>query len=136
MMNPKFPDPSKPGGPDSPENYSFEINFYESLAKRNGKDVRVLEILAQFYTRSGRYTDGLRVDRRIVRHCPENPVAHYNLACSLARRNRKKDAVESLRDAVEKGYRDTDWMKSDEDLESLHDYQPFQSLVKEVETLP
>ena len=131
-----FPDPSNPEESKSPEEYRFEIEFYQSLAKRNGKDVRVLEVLAQYYTKSGRYTEGLRVDRRIVRHCPENPVAHYNLACSLARRNRKKDAVDSLWDAVEKGYRDTDWMKADEDLESLHDYQPFQKLLRKVEKMP
>lgn len=115
------------------EDFSFEIEFYENLSRRNAKDVRVLEVLAQYYTRSGRYTDGLRVDRRIVRHCPENPIAHYNLACSLALRNRKKDAVEALREAVERGYEDADWIRNDEDLQSLHDYKPFQHLISTME---
>jgi len=115
------------------EDLSFEIEFFESLSKRDTKDLRVLEILAHYYTKSGLITEGLRVDRRIVRHDPKNPVAHYNLACSLALKNRKKDAVESLRDAVERGYNDVDWMIRDSDLENLRKYTPFLELVRKVE---
>lgn len=123
--------PEKDRSADSAE-FLFEIDFFENLSKRNPKDVRVLEALAHLYTKTGRVTEGLRVDRRIVRHDPSNPVAHYNLACSLALRNRKKEAVESLRDAIDRGYADVGWMLQDEDLESLKGYPPFETLVREV----
>ena len=110
----------------------FEIDFFENLSRRDPKDVRVLEALAHLYTRTGRVSDGLRVDRRIVRHDPSNPVAHYNLACSLALRNRKKESVESLRNAIDRGYADVYWMLRDEDLEGLKGYAPFEQLVREV----
>ncbi len=119
---------SKPGSVD----LAFEIAFFENLSRRNPKDVRVLEVLAHYYTRSGQIADGLRVDRRIVRHDPENPLAHYNLACSLALRNRKKEAVEALRDAVDRGYSDLAWMMQDEDLENLREFVPFLELLREV----
>jgi len=112
--------------------FSFEIGFFENLSRRDPKDIRVLEALAHLYTKTGRISDGLRVDRRIVRHDPSNPVAHYNLACSLALRNRKKDAVESLRNAIDRGYSDVQWMLRDDDLENLKGYAPFEQLVREV----
>jgi len=114
------------------EDCSFEIEFFENLSRRNPKDVKVLEALAHQYTKNGKINDGLRVDRRIVRHDPENPIAHYNLACSLALKNRKKDAVESLREAFSFGYRDLGWMMNDDDLENLRDYEPFVDLVNEI----
>lgn len=111
---------------------SFEIGFFENLSRRDPKDLRVLEALAHHYTRSGQISDGLRIDRRIVRHDPENPIAHYNLACSLALKNRKKEAVETLREAVARGYADADWMLRDEDLENIRNYGPFRELLREV----
>ena len=127
-MNPTTP----AGNGSSPDDLSFEILFFENLSRRDPKDVRVLEVLAHHYTKNGRIADGLRIDRRIVRHDPENPLAHYNLACSLALKKRKKEAVESLRDAVERGYGDIDWMLRDDDLASLREYTPFLQLVKRV----
>lgn len=115
------------------EDLGFEIEFFENLSRRNPKDIRVLEVLAHYYTKAGQIGDGLRVDRRIVRHNPENPVAHYNLACSLALKNRKKEAVESLREAIERGYTDVEWMHQDEDLENLREFRPFLELIREVE---
>ncbi len=121
------PNPSK----ETP-NLSYEIGFFENLSHRDPKDVRVLSVLAHLYTECGRITDGLRIDRRIVRHDPENPVAHYNLACSLALDDRPEDAVKSLRDAVDRGYADADAMLRDSDLDSLREYPPFLDLVREV----
>jgi len=114
------------------DDYAFEIGFFENLSRRNPKDVRVLEPLAHYYTKSGKIADGLRVDRRIVRHDPENPLAHYNLACSLALKDRKKEAVESLREAVALGYADIAWMMQDEDLENLREFIPFLKFMREV----
>ncbi|MFP4351506.1 MAG: tetratricopeptide repeat protein [Puniceicoccaceae bacterium] len=127
-MNPTTP---RENG-SSPDDLSFEIRFFENLSRRDPKDVRVLEVLAHHYTKSGRISDGLRIDRRIVRHDPANPLAHYNLACSLALKKRKKEAVESLCVAVERGYGDIDWMLRDDDLASLREYAPFLQLVKRV----
>jgi predicted Zn-dependent protease len=124
--------PKNPANGTKEKDLTFEIEFFENLSRRNPKDVRVLEVLAHYYTKSGKVADGLRVDRRIVRHDPENPVAHYNLACSLALKNRKKEAVESLRDAVDRGYDDVEWMMRDEDLLNLREFSPFLELVREV----
>ena len=91
----------------------------------------VVELLANLYTRVGRIDDGLKMDRRLVRLRPDSPVAHYNLACSLSLKNRKAEAIRSLRTAIGKGYRDWNWLMEDADLRNLRDYPRFRELLEE-----
>ena len=112
----------------------FEISFFESLLKRSPRYVEVISILGNLYTRNGRINDGLRMDRKLVRLQPENPAAHYNLACSLALKMRKRDAVAALRKSLECGYKDYEWIKRDSDLDNLRAYQPFRELLSQYAT--
>ena len=110
----------------------FEIKFFESVLKRDARYTEVIEILGGLYTKQGRIADGLRMDRKLVRLLPANPTAHYNLACSLALVKRKSDALRSLRQAVELGYRDFDWMQQDPDLEGLKNHPEFRALLDQL----
>jgi tetratricopeptide (TPR) repeat protein len=111
--------------------HEFEINFFESILKRDPAYTEVIEILGGLYTKHGRVADGLRMDRKLVRLLPANATAHYNLACSLALVKRKADALRSLRQAVELGYRDFDWMQQDPDLEALKNDPSFLALLQQ-----
>ena len=115
--------------PSDPE---FEIQFFESVLKRDARYTEVIEILGGLYTKQGRINDGLRMDRKLVRLLPANPTAHYNLACSLALVKRKADALRSLRQAVELGYRDFDWMQQDPDLDGLKNHPDFRALLDQL----
>ena len=108
---------------------SFDIAFYEAVHRRVPDYVDVIELLGGLYTKTGRVSDGLRMDRKHVRLQPENATAHYNLACSLALCKRRSDALRSLRKAVLLGYTDRDWMLQDPDLESLKDDPEFQKIL-------
>ncbi|MGJ8653546.1 MAG: tetratricopeptide repeat protein [Opitutaceae bacterium] len=114
------------------ENFDFELGFFESLHKRIPKDVRVASILAHIYTQSGRIEDGLKMDRKLVRLTPQDPTAHYNLACSLCLKNRYADAVRTLRDAITHGYEDFHWMQNDPDLDDLQKHPAFCALLKDL----
>jgi hypothetical protein len=72
------------------------------------------------------------MDRRLVRLQPANATAHYNLACSLALTRRRSAALRSLRQAVELGYSDFDWMSQDPDLEALKTYPAFTALLDQL----
>jgi len=109
----------------------FDIRFFESVLRRLPQDTGLLEILGGLYTRQGRIADGLRMDRRLVRLCPGNATARYNLACSLALAQRPRAALRELRQAVGLGYRDFDWMHQDPDLDGLKELADFKSLVRE-----
>ena len=110
----------------------FEIEFFESVLRRNRDYAAVIELLAGLYTKQGRIADGLRMDRRLVKLQPGNPTAHYNLACSLALIKRNGAALRALRDAIALGYRDFDWMQQDPDLDALKDRPEFLELLQQL----
>lgn len=112
----------------------FLAAFYEVEVTRHPRNLDVLAELGQVLTRLGHYEKGLAVDRQLVRLVPENPTAHYNLACSLARLDRRDEALDALEHAVARGYADAEFMQLDEDLESLRDEGRFQELVRRLET--
>lgn len=112
--------------------HDIEIEFLERVYRRLPRDTVVMERLAECYTRAGRYDDGLRLDRRLVRRNPDNPTAHYNLACSLALTGRHPAALRSLRRAIECGYGDFDWMLEDPDLADLREQRGFRQLIRDL----
>ena len=109
--------------------HTFDIAFYESVLRRDPSYVDVIEILGGLYTQAGRVADGLKMDRKLVRLRPDNPTAHYNLACSLALSKRPAEALATLAQAAALGYDDADWMAEDPDLAPLRDRPDFQSLL-------
>lgn len=114
-------------------NLDFELSFFESLHQRTPKDIRVASILAHVYTKAGRIDAGLKMDRKLVRLDPQDATAHYNLACSLALKERKAEAVKVLRTAISLGYKDFDWMQHDPDLNNLSEYPGFLALLSDLE---
>ena len=112
--------------------HEFEIRFFESVLNRDSSYTEVVEILGSLYTKHGRITDGLKMDRKLVKLQPSNATAHYNLACSLALSKRKSAALRSLRHAIYLGYRDFDWMQQDPDLEDLKAHPDFLALLEQL----
>ncbi len=108
---------------------AFETSFFESVLRRNPDFTDVVELLGGLYTKQGRIADGLRMDRRLVRLQPRNPTAHYNLACSLALSKRKGDALRILKQAVDLGYDDYEWLSQDPDLDALQSHPGFKKLL-------
>jgi len=117
---------------DKSRDLDFDIRFFESVLRRIPSYVDVVEILGGLYTRQGRIADGLRMDRRLVRLQPANATAHYNLACSLALSKRKGDALGALRQAIQLGYTDFDWMLQDPDLDLLKQHPEFQQMLRQL----
>jgi len=110
----------------------FEIQFFESVHRRCPDYLEVVGLLGGLYTRVGRISDGLKMDRKLVRLDPENPTAHYNLACSLALCRKRPDALRSLRKALALGYDDLDWMQQDPDLDILKNDPEFLQLLRQL----
>lgn len=111
------------------DDYHFEIEFCQSILKRNPSEVSAMEMLAGYLTKVGKIDEGLAWDQKIVELAPENAISHYNLACSLALKNHALEAIEALQTAMEKGYRDFSWLVEDPDLENLHQHPAFSALL-------
>ena len=110
----------------------FEIEFFEAVHRRCPDYTDVVGLLGGLYTKVGRITDGLKMDRKLVRLDPENPTAHYNLACSLALCRQRPAALRSLRKALSLGYDDLNWMQQDPDLEVLKNNPEFKKLLRQL----
>ena len=100
----------------------FELSFLERLAKDNPNFVDALVPLADAYTKRGLYQEGLRIDKHLAKILKNDPIVHYNLACSLALVGEKTKAITALRRAVRLGYHDFEHLKRDKDLEIVRDH--------------
>jgi tetratricopeptide (TPR) repeat protein len=105
-----------------------EISFLEGLVRRDPTYVDALQILGDNYTRRGRFTEGLRVDKRLSRLRPEDAVVYYNLACSYSLTSQIELAAEALAAAIDLGYRDFRAMDKDPDLENLRQHAQYRRI--------
>jgi tetratricopeptide (TPR) repeat protein len=111
----------------------FELDFFGGVLERAPDYVDVLRVMGHLLTLKGRYAEGLQVDTRRVGLRPNDPLAHYNLACSFALLKRAELALKTLRRAVELGYRDFRYMREDRDLDAIRHDPRFRQLLREYE---
>ena len=110
----------------------IEIQFLEGVVRRDRRYVEALQLLGDDYTRRGRFKDGLQVDRRLARLCPEDPLVHYNLACSFSLTEEFRKAAHALRKALQSGYRDFEHLRRDSDLEPLRQTNLYAAIEQEI----
>ncbi|MEZ6128389.1 MAG: hypothetical protein R3C59_06885 [Planctomycetaceae bacterium] len=74
--------------------------------------------------------------RQVERHCaaliqllPNDPTAHYNLACAEARLGKPDTAISSLKVAIANGFRNSEIMKKDSDLLTLQEHDEWNQLL-------
>jgi tetratricopeptide (TPR) repeat protein len=126
---------SRPLTPQARRNLDLEIGFLEGVRRRDPHYVEVLQALGDSYTRRGRLQEGLEVDESLVRLRPENPLAHFNLACSYSLTGQLPRAAEALHRAIDLGYRDFNWMRRDPDLAALRKDPAYKSIRERVRKL-
>jgi predicted Zn-dependent protease len=86
--------------------------------------------LGEIYTKKGRYAEGLRVDKRLSKLRPQNPIVHYNLACSLSLLEDITSSFKALKRALELGYEDISFLNNDPDLLNLRRDKRFEEFIK------
>jgi tetratricopeptide (TPR) repeat protein len=106
------------------------IEFMEGLVRRDPDYVDALQLLGDHYTQRGRYAEGLKVDERLSRLEPHDPLVFYNLACSCSLTGQFDRAVLALEKALQLGYRDFRWLAKDPDLRNLRQ----QPVYRDIET--
>ena len=113
----------------------IEIGFLEGVVKRDRRNVEALQLLGDDYTQRGRYEEGLKIDRRLARLCPGDPLVQYNLACSFSLTAEYRKAANALRKAIQYGYRDFDHLRRDTDLAPLRKQPVYAAIEKEIAQL-
>ena len=108
----------------------FEIEFFQAVLEKCPDYVEVLKAHGHNLTAKGHYGQGLEVDRRLVRLRPNDPVVHYNLACSYSLLQMSNAAIASLESSLKLGYRDFEHMVLDADLVHVRRDVRFLALIK------
>lgn len=126
-------DPLQPFGQDSDDprddGLAWETTFFEAIVESSPNYVEALMNLSTLYTRRGDHHKGLAIDRRLVELRPDDPIVHYNLACSLSLVEELDDALDELEKSIERGYCDYAYMLEDEDLENVRSDRRFDELM-------
>ena len=112
-----------------------KITFLEGLVRRDARYVEALQILGDHYTQRGRYDHSLKVDQRLSRLEPQNPLVFYNLACSYSRNEAFDQAAAALNRALALGYRDFKWLARDPDLRPLRQHPLFREIESKIRKL-
>jgi tetratricopeptide (TPR) repeat protein len=113
----------------------FEILFYESLLQKKPNFTQVLSCLGDAYTRKGFYQESLEVDKKLVVLRPDDPIAHYNLSCTLSLLGDAERALEELKRAILLGYDDFSYILKDPDLENIRKHPTFQKFYQKLNQL-
>jgi tetratricopeptide (TPR) repeat protein len=111
------------------------IEFMEGLVRRDPNYVDALQLLGDHYTQRGRFNEGLKVDERLARLEPQNPLVFYNLACSYSLTEEFDRAVLALEKALALGYRDFAWLAKDPDLKKLRQQPAFDDIKAKIRRL-
>jgi tetratricopeptide (TPR) repeat protein len=107
----------------------FEMEFLEKLLIADPAHEQALRILGHAYTEQGEYAKGLEMDQRLVRLCPKDAQAFYNLACSYSLLARLDEALETLKTALTLGFDSVRSIESDPDLANLRATAPYRQLI-------
>jgi tetratricopeptide (TPR) repeat protein len=102
-----------------------KIQFMEGIVRRDPEYIEALQLLGDHYTQRGKFEDGLKVDERLSKLEPRNPLVFYNLACSYSLIGQVDLAAGALEKALTLGYRDFKWLAKDPDLRTLRKHPAY-----------
>jgi len=109
-----------------------KIEFLEGLVRRDAEYVEALQLLGDHYTQRGQFEEGLRIDERLSRLEPRNPLVFYNLACSYSLTGHVIRAAKALGTALALGYRDFKWLSRDPDLRALREHPLYRDIEEKI----
>ncbi len=72
------------------------------------------------------------MDRKLSLLRPENPIVHYNLACSYSLVGDVPESFEAIKRAIRLGYDDFQYMAQDPDLSNLRQDERFGRFFREL----
>ena len=107
----------------------FTIWFLEGVLDKYPTYVECLMYLGNAYTATGMYKKGLEVDLKLEKLRPEDPLVHYNLACSFSLLEMLGESLESLEKAVDLGYDDLEYLEKDGDLDGVKNEDGYKVLI-------
>ncbi|GJL77982.1 MAG: hypothetical protein NPINA01_09710 [Nitrospinaceae bacterium] len=92
--------------------------------------------LSTTYFRAGKYDEALKTLRDLETINASNPLLHYNLACYYSLTKQSKASLNSIKKAVDLGYKDFQEIEIDPDLENMRDDADFKAWFQSIQGNP
>jgi serine/threonine protein kinase len=112
---------------------AFEIQL-RVLGPQHADSLNTLQYLGMALTYNHRYGEAKKLFTETIDKLSKTqestvPLAWYSFACVAAVANDRDHAIQSLREAISHGYKDSDRMRVDDDLKSLRGDRRFEALL-------
>ncbi|MBI4245220.1 MAG: hypothetical protein HY606_14110 [Planctomycetes bacterium] len=104
---------------DEKDFLKFEEKLLKKIIESRGNNQYVLSHLSQTLTKLKKFKDALRIDQKLIKLHPDNPVFRYNMACDYALLGKFEYSLQELNKAIRFGFRDFNYIFVDKDLEQL-----------------
>jgi len=105
------------------------LELFPTHLLQNPDDARAHMLYALVLAGVGRREESLRESRQALELSPGDPVMLYNCTCLYARSGEIRQAIDTLRLAIEAGYVNFAWIKQDPDVNPLRENPDFQALI-------
>jgi non-specific serine/threonine protein kinase len=120
------------GKKDAARNITLQnLQVLETHLQKYPEDARARVLLATYYAELGRADDALRELNLAMAMRSNAATVLYNAACAYCYLHRKAEAIDALKKAWERGWRDGSWARRDPDLALLHGDPEFERLYPE-----
>jgi serine/threonine protein kinase/tetratricopeptide (TPR) repeat protein len=107
--------------------------IFEAHLRKAPDDARARVLIADDYAAMGRLDDAKREADLAMMLCPDDAMILYNVACLFCGMGKNDEAVDAIRKAFEKGYRDGGWARRDPDLAPLLGHPEFDRIFPEAQ---
>jgi serine/threonine-protein kinase len=126
------PDAYKPAVP-FPETHDRSVATFQPIreepAPTTGLSLEDLLLRAKFHYSRSKWADAERDYARVIQLDPKHAIAHFALACVLARQDKTAQALDALDRSVVLGFRDREKITSARDLQRLQSHAKFRSVL-------
>jgi tetratricopeptide (TPR) repeat protein len=112
--------------------YEKAIDIYKEILNDNPGDRLAWYQLGAAYYTIGQYDSAIAAYKHIAKY--GNPTVLYNLACAYSKANKKDEALNALREAVDKGFSQYSLMKKDPDLKNIRNDSRFNDILVSIKS--
>ena len=105
------------------------IEEYQKALSIQPEFAGALNDLAIAYAVKGEYEKALSLLKKMAKLRPDNVDAPYYIACIYARQRKTEETVDWLKEAVRRGFKDWDRLKTDNNLENIRGSSYYKDLI-------
>ena len=113
--------------------YRESLVLLQKHLEHNPDDARALYLGANTLVKLGEREEGLKWAEKSLAIESNNPLLIYNLACIFSLVGEIEKAIDYFEQAINSGYTNYAWVKTDMDLDPLRSHPRFQALIEKLE---